>query len=90
MQKINVSVVLQTHSKGDSQHYLSITENKRYCNASKGEVQRRCTRSLVESMNYAKELFLNSNFELVSTGIPRIQSLINQFAATDVFLVNTN
>jgi len=39
--------------------------HKRYANASKGEIMRRCTRSLVESMNYAKELFLDSEFELV-------------------------
>ncbi len=65
MQKLNVLVVLQTHSKGDSQHYLKFNDHKRFANASKGEIQRRCTRSLVESMNYAKELFLDSEFELV-------------------------
>lgn len=62
---MNILVVLQTHSKGDSQHYLKLNEHKRYCNTSKSEVQRRCTRSLVESMNYAKELLLDTEFELV-------------------------
>lgn len=62
---MNLLVILQSHSKGDSQHYLKFHDNKRYCNAPKSEIQRRCTRSLVESMNYAKELFLDSEFELV-------------------------
>lgn len=65
MNKLHVLVVLQTHSKGDSQHYLKMNEHTRYCNAPKNEIQRRCSRSLVESMNYAKELFLDSDFELV-------------------------
>lgn len=65
MTSIHILVVLQTHSKGDSQHYLKFHEQQRYCGASKAEVQRRCTRSLVESMNYAKELLLDSDFELV-------------------------
>lgn len=65
MNKLNILVILQSHSKGDSQHYLNMNTHKRYANASKGEIMRRCTRSLVESMNYAKELFLDSEFELV-------------------------
>lgn len=65
MNKLHVLVVLQTHSKGDSQHYLKMNDHKRFANAPKSEIQRRCTRSLVESMNYAKELFLDSDFELV-------------------------
>jgi len=62
---MDILVILQTHSKGDNQHYLKLHEQARYCNAPKSEIQRRCTLSLVESMNYAKELFLHSNFELV-------------------------
>lgn len=58
-------VVLQTHSKGDNQHYQGFNKHQRFCNAPKSEVQRRCTRSLIESMNYAKELFEDSDFELV-------------------------
>lgn len=65
MNKLNILVILQSHSKGDSQHYLKMNTHKRYANASKGEIMRRCTRSLVDSMNYAKELFLDSDFELV-------------------------
>jgi len=64
MNNLNILVVLQTHSKGDSQHYLGMTTQERFCKASKEEVQRRCTRSLVESMNYAKELLLDSTFKL--------------------------
>ena len=62
---MHLLVVLQTHSKGDSQHYAKLNENKRYCNASKQEVMRRCTRSLVESINYAKEKLSHIDFELV-------------------------
>ena len=65
LMKINVLVVLQTHSKGDSQHYLGLNNHERFCKAPKKEITRRCSRSLVESMNYAKELFLESEFELV-------------------------
>jgi predicted SAM-dependent methyltransferase len=65
MTKLHVLVVLQTHSKGDNQHYLGLTKEERFCKAPKAEVTRRCTRSLVQSLNYAKELFINSEFELV-------------------------
>jgi SAM-dependent methyltransferase len=65
MTKLHVLVVLQTHSKGDNQHYLGFTTEERFCKAPKAEVTRRCTRSLVESLNYAKALFLESEFELV-------------------------
>lgn len=65
MNKLNLLVVLQTHSKGDSQHYLGLHQEQRFCNAPKAEVTRRCTRSLVDSMNYAKELLTGSTFELV-------------------------
>jgi predicted SAM-dependent methyltransferase len=64
MNNLNILVVLQTHSKGDSQHYLGMTKTERFCKASKAEVQRRCTRSLVESINYAKELLLGSTIKL--------------------------
>lgn len=62
---MHLLVILQTHSKGDNQHYAGFNKHQRYCNAPKSEVQRRCTRSLVESMNYAKELFVDVEFELV-------------------------
>jgi predicted SAM-dependent methyltransferase len=62
---MNVLIILQTHNKGDNQHYLKLNDNKRYCGASKSEIQRRCTRSLIESINYAKDLFPKSKFELV-------------------------
>jgi len=65
MTKLHVLVVLQTHSKGDSSHYSGASQEKRYCNAPKSEITRRCTRSLIESLNYAKELFLDCEFELV-------------------------
>lgn len=65
MTKLHVLVVLQTHSKGDNQHYFGYTTEERFCRAPKGEITRRCTRSLVESMNHAKELFVDSDFELV-------------------------
>lgn len=65
MNNLNILVVLQTHSKGDSQHYLGYHHDERFCKASKEEVQRRCTRSLVDTMNYAKELLPNSTFKLV-------------------------
>jgi glycosyltransferase involved in cell wall biosynthesis len=65
MTKLHVLVVLQTHSKGDSQHYLGFTTEERFCKAPKSEVTRRCTRSLVESLNHAKNIFSDSEFELV-------------------------
>ena len=57
-------VVLQTHSKGDSQHYLKMHDMKRYCGADKPEVLRRCTQSLIESINYAKETLSEFEVEL--------------------------
>lgn len=63
--KIHVLVVLQTHSKGDSQHNLGDKSvyKQRYCNAPKIEVTRRCTRSLVETINNAIQNPLSGNFE---------------------------
>lgn len=75
---INVLVVLQTHSKGDSQHYLGMNNNERFVKAPKGEITRRCTRSLVETMNYAKELFLDSTFELVVFDDHSDESTVNE------------
>lgn len=57
-------VILQTHSKGDSQHYLKLHDMKRYCGADKPEVLRRCTQSLIESMNHAKETLRDFQIEL--------------------------
>jgi len=51
---MHILVVLQTHSKGDSQHYLKMHELKRYCGADKPEVTRRCVASLVDTLNHAK------------------------------------
>lgn len=65
MNKQHLLVVLQSHSEGDNQHYAGYNKYKRYTGATKAETSRRCTRSLVESMNYAKELFLDFDFELV-------------------------
>jgi len=75
---INVLVVLQTHSKGDSQHYLGMNQNERFVKAPKGEITRRCTRSLVETMNYAKELYLDSTFELVVFDDHSDASIVNE------------
>lgn len=51
---MHLLVVLQTHSKGDSQHYLKMHDLKRYCGADKPEVTRRCVASLVDTLNHAK------------------------------------
>jgi predicted SAM-dependent methyltransferase len=75
---INVLVVLQTHSKGDSQHYLGMNQNERFVKQPKSEVTRRCTRSLVEAMNYAKELYLDSTFELVVFDDHSDESTVNE------------
>lgn len=65
MQKLNLLVVLQTHSKGDSQHYLGITTAERFCSAPKSEITKRCSRSLIESMNHAYETLPDFELELV-------------------------
>ncbi len=65
MNNLNILLVLQTHSQGDSQHYLGYHKVERYCKAPKAEVQRRCTRSLIDSVNHAKELLPGSIFKLV-------------------------
>jgi glycosyltransferase involved in cell wall biosynthesis len=59
--KPNLLVVLQTHSLGDSQR----PDGQRYCNAKKNEVMRRCTMSLIESINHAVEYLEYFDFELV-------------------------
>lgn len=51
---MHLLVVLQTHSKGDSQHYIKLHDMKRYCGADKPEVTRRCVASLVDTLNHAK------------------------------------
>jgi predicted SAM-dependent methyltransferase len=53
--------VLQTHSLGDNQR----PDGARYCGANKSEVMRRCTRSLIESVNYAVDFLSYFDFELV-------------------------
>lgn len=52
-------MVLQTHSVSNS-----AGNKERYCKASKAEVMRRCTKSLIASVNYAKSLLPNVTFEL--------------------------
>ena len=59
--KPNLLVVLQTHSLGDSQR----PDGERYCKAKKSEVMRRCTMSLIESINHAVENLNYFDFELV-------------------------
>ncbi len=61
----HVLIILQTHSKGDNQHYLNVVKETRFCNAPKGEVMRRCTKSLVDSINFAKGLLPDVEFEMV-------------------------
>lgn len=53
--------VLQTHSLGDSQGFLG---KRRYCGADKPEITRRCTESLVASMNNAQTVLPGFSFEL--------------------------
>lgn len=60
MNKINFLIVLQTHSRGNRDKKI-----QRYCKADKAEVMRRCTRSLIESVNYACDFLPNFQFELV-------------------------
>jgi SAM-dependent methyltransferase len=61
---MHLLVVLQTHSKGDSQHYLKMHEMKRYCGEDKPEVTRRCVASLIDTMNHAKATVPNLQIEL--------------------------
>lgn len=65
MYKPHILVVLQSHSKGDSQHYLGINQHERFCKAPKAEITRRCSLSLVATMNHCKTLMLDAEFELV-------------------------
>jgi hypothetical protein len=81
---MNILVVLQTHSKGDSQHYLGMNKNERFVKQPKGEITRRCTRSLVETMNYAKELFLDSEFELVVFDDHSDESTVNEIKNNNI------
>lgn len=53
--------VLQTHSLGNSQKDNGMV---RYGSADKSEIVKRCTRSLVKSMNYAAQLLPNMKFKL--------------------------
>lgn len=62
---MHLLVVLQTHSKGDSQHYLKMHDLKRYCGADKPEVTRRCVASLIDTMNHAKATVPNLEIELM-------------------------
>lgn len=54
-------LILQTHSLGDNQQ----NGEKRYCGEDKTEILRRCTLSLIESVNYAVDLLPDTTFELV-------------------------
>lgn len=62
---MHLLVVLQTHSKGDSQHYLKMHDLKRYCGADKPEVTRRCVASLIDTMNHAKATVPELEIELM-------------------------
>lgn len=59
--KPNLLLVLQTHSLGDSQR----PDGTRFCGANKREVMRRCTQSLIESVNYALPKIDYFDFQLV-------------------------
>lgn len=49
---MNLLVILQTHSKGDSHQYEGFISNpKRYTGADKKETSKRCVRSLINSLN---------------------------------------
>ena len=61
---MHLLVVLQTHSKGDSQHYLKMHDLKRYCGADKPEVTRRCVASLIDTLNHAKATVPGLELEL--------------------------
>ena len=59
--KPNLLLVLQTHALGDSQK----PDGNRFVGVNKSEVMRRCTRSLVDSINYALSRLDYFDFELV-------------------------
>jgi hypothetical protein len=65
MYKPHLLVVLQSHSKGDSQHYLGLNKHERFCKAPKAEITRRCSLSLVATMNHYKKMVPDSDVELV-------------------------
>lgn len=58
---MHLLVVLQTHSRGDSQAHLQL---QRYCQAPKSEVMRRCVASLVTAMNKANSELPELDIEL--------------------------
>lgn len=51
---MHLLVVLQTHSRADSQHYQGVraTTERRYTGADKQETAKRCVRSLINSLNH--------------------------------------
>lgn len=55
-------VVLQTHTLGDSQHWL---KKQRFCGVAKSEVTLRCITSLVRTLNHAQKIIPTLNLELV-------------------------
>lgn len=59
--KPNLLLVLQTHSLGDSQR----PDGNRFMGVNKAEVMRRCTKSLINSVNYALPRLDYFDFELV-------------------------
>lgn len=59
--KLNLLIVLQTHSLGDNQR----PDGQRFVGVKKSEVMRRCTLSLIESINYAQDKLNEFDFELV-------------------------
>jgi hypothetical protein len=59
MRKLNLLVVLQTHSVKSRD-----TTKQRYCGASKAEIMRRCVTSLVDSINYASDMLPHVDISL--------------------------
>ena len=73
---MHVLVVLQTHSKGNSQNYMG-GNYVRFASDDKAEIMRRCTLSLVESLNYAVTNLPEFTIELVVLDDHSDESAIN-------------
>ena len=56
MKMLDVLIVLQTHSKS------SASSAARYCGASKLEISKRCTASLINTIEYAKKNSGQTNY----------------------------
>lgn len=73
---MNILVVLQSHSKGNSQNYMG-GNYVRFASDDKAEIMRRCTLSLVESLNYAVTNLPEFTIELVVLDDHSDESAIN-------------